>query len=227
MSTPGAGLRGARACQVSPGVGVGFGFGFGARLHDALELQGLRDDRLMAGRPVTSDQPASIWETLEAVRGDLGLKPVGLGALHSLRLEKGYRDYGVDIDNSDTPVSAGLVCAVAWDKPTTFNGKAALESLRTDRTSRLVGVLLDDLEPVLHGGEPVLKDGVWTGYLQVGAFGFTLGAPVGLATIDHAEGVTADWLAQPGFEVVVAGVPYRATLSLRPFYDPDRARIHA
>ena len=176
---------------------------------------------------VPADQAASVWETLEAAGADLGLKPVGLGALHSLRLEKGYRDYGVDIDNTDTPVSAGLAFAVAWDKPTAFRGKAALEALRTDRTSRLVGVLLHDPEPVLHGGEPVKKDGVWVGYLQVGAFGFTLGAPVGLATIDRPEGVTADWLAEPGFEVVVAGVPYRATLSLRPFYDPERSRIHA
>ena len=50
----------------------------------------------MAGLPVPADQAASVWETLEAPGGDLGLKPVGLGALHSLRLEKGYRDYGVD-----------------------------------------------------------------------------------------------------------------------------------
>jgi 4-methylaminobutanoate oxidase (formaldehyde-forming) len=63
------------------------------------------------------------------------------------------------------------------------------------------------------------------GYLQVGGFGHTLGASVGLASIDHTEGVTADWLASGGFEVVVNGVRYAATLQFRPYYDPDRARI--
>ena len=56
MSTPAASLRGARACQFSVGVGPG----------DALQLQGLRDDRLMPGLPVPSDQLALVWETLEA-----------------------------------------------------------------------------------------------------------------------------------------------------------------
>ena len=174
---------------------------------------------------IPSDQAVSVWQTLEAAGQDLGLRPVGLGALHSLRLEKGYRDYGIDIDNTDTPVSAGLAFAVAWDKPTDFRGKAALVALRADRTSRLVCVLLDSPEPLLHGSEPVLKDGKWVGYLQVGGFGPTLGASVGLATIDNPDGVTADWLAEDGFEVVVAGERYSARLQLRPFYDPDRSRV--
>jgi glycine cleavage system aminomethyltransferase T/glycine/D-amino acid oxidase-like deaminating enzyme len=174
---------------------------------------------------VPADQAVSVWETLEAAGADLGLRPVGLGALHSLRLEKGYRDYGIDIDVTDTPVSAGLSFAVAWDKPTPFRGKAALEKLRGDRTSRLVNVLLHSPEPLLHGSEAVLKDGSWVGYVQVGGFGHTLGASLGLASIDHAEGITAEWLASGGFEVVVAGVPYPATLQFRPLYDPDRARI--
>ena len=49
--------------------------------------------------------------------GDLGFRPIGLSAMSSLRLEKGYRDMGVDIDNTDTPLEAGLGFAVAWDKP--------------------------------------------------------------------------------------------------------------
>ena len=42
---------------------------------------------------------------------------------------------------------------------------------------------------------------------------------------EHADGVTADWLAQGGFEVDVAGTRHAATVSLRPFYDPERIRI--
>jgi len=174
---------------------------------------------------IPSDQAQSVWETLESVGDDLGFRPVGLAAMHGLRLEKAYRDYGVDIDVTDTPVSAGLSFAVAWDKPTVFRGKEALEKLRADRTSRLVPLRVDDPTPLLHGSEPVFKHGVRVGHLQVGGFGHTLGTSVGLATVDNADGVTADWLASGGFEVVVNGATYPATLQFAPFYDPERARV--
>jgi 4-methylaminobutanoate oxidase (formaldehyde-forming) len=45
--------------------------------------------------------------------------------------------------------------------------------------------------------------------------------------VEHEEGVTPDWLQAGGFEVDIAGVPASATLSLRPFYDPDRLRIRS
>jgi glycine cleavage system aminomethyltransferase T/glycine/D-amino acid oxidase-like deaminating enzyme len=174
---------------------------------------------------IPSDQAVSVWETLESAGEDLGFRPVGLAAMHGLRLEKAYRDYGLDIDVTDTPISAGLSFAVAWDKPTAFRGKAALEALRGDRTSRLVPLRVDDPAPLLHGSEPVHKDGVRVGHLQIGGFGHTLGTSVGLATVDNAEGVTADWLASGGFEVVVNGQAYPATLQFAPFYDPARERV--
>ena len=142
-----------------------------------------------------------------------------------LRLEKGYRDFGVDIDNTDTRSRPGSPSRWPGTSRARFRGKAALEKLRGDRTSRLVNVVLHSPEPLLHGSEAVLKDGTWVGYVQVGGFGHTLGASLGLATVDHADGITAEWLASGGFEVVVAGVRYPATLQFRPLYDPDRARI--
>ena len=174
---------------------------------------------------IPSDQAQSVWDTLESAGHDLGFRPVGLAAMHGLRLEKAYRDYGVDIDVTDTPVTAGLGFAVAWDKATQFRGRDALEKTRSDRTSRLVPLRVDDPAPLLHGGEPVHKDGVRVGHLQVGGFGHTLGTSVGLATVDNAAGVTGEWLASGGFEVVVNGEAYPATLQFAPFYDPDRSRV--
>ena len=177
---------------------------------------------------IPADQAVSVWETLVAANSDgpnLGLKPVGLAAMNGLRLEKGYRDYGVDIENTDDPVSSGLAFAVAWDKPTAFRGKEALQAKRGDKSNRTVSVLLADPEPLLYGAEPVLRNGEWVGYMLAGGYGYTLGSAVGLATIDNVDGVTAAWLAEGGFEVVVAGERYPATLSLRPLYDPDRTRV--
>ncbi|MFN8157379.1 MAG: FAD-dependent oxidoreductase [Candidatus Nanopelagicales bacterium] len=174
---------------------------------------------------VPTDQAVSLWENLERAGADLGLRPVGLQAMNGLRLEKGYRDYSVDIDNTDTPVTAGLAFAVAWDKPTPFRGKEALEKTRTDKSERLVSLLVDDPEPLLYGSEPVHRDGVRVGHTQAGGYGFTLGGAIALATVSNADGVTGDWLSTGSWEVVVAGTSYPARLSLRPFYDPDRTRV--
>ncbi|MFM7148179.1 MAG: glycine cleavage T C-terminal barrel domain-containing protein, partial [Actinomycetales bacterium] len=174
---------------------------------------------------IPADQAVSTWSVLADAGADLGFRPVGLAAMHGLRLEKGYRDYGVDIDVTDTPVSAGLSFAIAWDKPVEFTGRQALLDARSDRSQRLVCLRMDDPEPLLHGGEPIYLDGTWVGYLQVGGFGHTIGASVGLAQVRNRDGVTGDWLAAGGFEVIVNGRSYPATLQFQPFYDPERARV--
>jgi len=174
---------------------------------------------------VPADQGASVWEALVEAGASYGLRQVGLLAMSSLRLEKGYRDYGLDIENTDDPLVAGLAFTIAWDKPGGFVGREALLARRADRSARMVHVRLDVPEPLLHGGEPLLRDGDWVGYVRAGDFGHTLGCSVALAVAEHADGVTPDWLAQGGFEVDVAGTRHAATVSLRPFYDPERIRI--
>jgi 4-methylaminobutanoate oxidase (formaldehyde-forming) len=172
-----------------------------------------------------ADLGLSVWEDLVEAGADYGLAQVGLLAMSSLRLEKGYRDYGVDIENTDDPLVAGLGFAVAWDKPGGFVGRDALLARRDDRTDRMVHVRLDDPEPLLRGGEPLLHDHSWVGYVRAGDYGHTLKASVGLGVVHHEHGVTPDWLRRGGFEVDIAGDRFPATLSLRPFYDPDRLRI--
>ncbi|HEX9044518.1 MAG TPA: FAD-dependent oxidoreductase [Candidatus Limnocylindrales bacterium] len=188
---------------------------------------------------VPADQALSTWETLWERGGAgerTGLRNAGLKALGSLRMEKAYRDFGVDIDNTDTPLDVGLGFAVAWDKPGGFVGREALERARDLRASggtsgqptrRLVQLLLADPEPLLHGGEPVWRDGRLRGRVRVGAYGHTLGGAVGLAMVEDAAGLPAAAVEGPGWEVDVAGVRYPACGSLRPLYDPTRSRILA
>ncbi len=159
-----------------------------------------------------------------------GVEPVhcGLMALDSLRLEKGYRDFGVDIDNTDSPLQAGLSFVVDFSKPD-FIGRAALIAQKEagPPTCRLVQFLLTDPDPLLHGNEPILCDGAYVGYIRAGAFGPTLGASVGLGTVEHAAGVTADFLRAHRFEIEINDRRVEATASLRPFYDPQSERVRA
>ena len=74
------------------------------------------------------------YDTLMEAGRDLGVRPIGLAAMAGLRLEKGYRDLGVDIDNTDNPLQAGLGFAVAFDKSGGFVGRDAAR--RTARHAR-------------------------------------------------------------------------------------------
>jgi glycine cleavage system aminomethyltransferase T/glycine/D-amino acid oxidase-like deaminating enzyme len=178
---------------------------------------------------VPAEQALTVYDALLEAGADLGYRNVGLGAMGSLRLEKAYRDYGLDIDNTDTPLDVGLGFTVAWDKPGGFLGRDALLAARTDGppTRRLIQVLVEDPEPILYGGEPLLRDGEWFGYVRIGAFGHTLGGAVGLAAVEDPAGIPREAIEDGRFEVDVAGVRYPARASLRPFYDPDRLRIKA
>jgi 4-methylaminobutanoate oxidase (formaldehyde-forming) len=181
---------------------------------------------------VPTEFALTVYDALIEAGGDLGYWNVGLGAMGSLRLEKAYRDYGLDIDNTDTPLDVGLGFAVAWDKPGGFVGRDALllaREARRDRppTRRLVQVLVEDPEPLLYGDEPVFRDGRWLGYVRAGAYGHTLGASVGLAMLEDEGGLPVDTVDGARFDVEIAGIRYHARAALRPLYDPDRVRIKA
>ena len=178
---------------------------------------------------VPAELALTVYDALMETGADLGYRNVGLGALGSLRLEKAYRDYGLDIDNTDTPLDVGLGFAVAWDKPGGFIGRDALLAARTPDPPkrRLVPLIVDDPEPQLYGGEPVLREGRWLGYVRAAAYGHTLGGAVGLAMLEDAAGLPAEAVVGASFEVDIAGTRYPARASIRPLYDPDRLRIRA
>jgi 4-methylaminobutanoate oxidase (formaldehyde-forming) len=147
--------------------------------------------------------------------------------MSSLRLEKGYRDLGVDIDNTDNPIEAGLGFTIAWDKPGGFVGRDALLEFKAQGTARnrVVSLFVDEPSADLFGNEPVLADGRWVGYVRAAAYGYTLGGPVGLAQVSHEGGVTAAWLREQSFTVHAPGGDYPVRLQFQPFYDPQRTRI--
>ncbi len=171
-----------------------------------------------------------VYDALLAAGGPHGLRPVGLKALASLRMEKGYRDFGHDIDNTDCPLEAGLGFALALDKP--FVGRDAVLARKAANAEaggmrqRLVQVRVLDPEPLLFHAEVLHRDGVPVGYVRAASYGWTLGGAVGLAMVAAGgEPVTPDWLKAGDWEVDVAGTRHPVEVSLRPMYDPTSARI--
>ena len=174
-----------------------------------------------------ASRAGEVWDAVLAAGAAHGIRPVGLKALSSLRMEKGYRDFGHDIDNTDDVYGVGLGFAVALDKPGGFVGREATLAAKERGTPhhRLVQVLLSDPEPLLFHAEPVLRDGVVVGEVRSASYGWTLGGAVGLAFVGGDGPVTPQWLADGRWEVDVAGTRHPAVVSLRPMYDPTSARI--
>jgi glycine cleavage system aminomethyltransferase T len=176
---------------------------------------------------VPAEQAVYAYERLATAGQAVDLRHTGLKALSSLRMEKGYRDYGHDIDNTDSVLEVGLGFAVAMDKE--FIGRDAVQRLKESGPlmRRLAQVHILDPQPLMFHGEVVYRDGVPVGYVRAASYGHTLGGAVGLAMIETGDPVTPDVVNSGAWEVDVAGVRYPAIASLRPMYDPDNARIRA
>ena len=115
----------------------------------------------------------------------------GLKALASLRMEKGYRDYGHDIDNTDNAFETGLGFAVDSEEARRLHRprRGAAAEGGGPLTRRLVQVLVKDPEPMLFHAEVVRRDGKPVGYVRAGSYGHTLGGAVGLAMVEAGEPV--------------------------------------
>jgi 4-methylaminobutanoate oxidase (formaldehyde-forming) len=170
-----------------------------------------------------------VYDRLVEAGREMGLVHAGLKALGSLRMEKGYRDYGHDIDNTDVPDEVGLGFALDLNKPGGFIGKEAVVAHRAKGplTRRLVQVFVKNPEPLMHHAEIVLRDGVPVGYVRAASYGHSLGGAVGLAMIEPKVPVDATFLNSGKWEVNIAGNLYPALVSARPLYDPGMERIKA
>jgi 4-methylaminobutanoate oxidase (formaldehyde-forming) len=177
---------------------------------------------------VPTEFTLGVYDTIVERGTEFDLAHAGMETLESTRTEAGRKDYGLDMENSDTALEAGLGFAVDFDKPDGFVGRDALLKQRENRPlkARLVQFLLEDPEPLLYGEEPILHNGNTVGYLRSGAYGHTLGGAMGFGYVEHEDGVTADLVNSGGFEIQVAGERFPAKASFRPMYDPGNDRVH-
>ena len=113
------------------------------------------------------------------------------------------------------------------DKADGFIGRDALAAQKATGglKRRLLQFKLDDPEPLLHHAELIYRNGQFAGYIRSGAYGFTLGASVGLGGVESAGIITADHVKTDIWEIEIAGKRFSAQASLRPLFDPMMERI--
>ncbi len=135
---------------------------------------------------VPEAQAADLWQALL----DAGVKPAGLGARDTLRLEAGMNLYGQDMDENVTPLAANMGWTIAWEpEDRDFIGRAALVKAKAENTQKLVGLVLEE-KGVLRAGLKVIVDG-GEGVITSGTFSPTLGKSIAMARVPKTVGETA------------------------------------
>jgi 4-methylaminobutanoate oxidase (formaldehyde-forming) len=177
---------------------------------------------------VPAEFAAGVYDDLMAAGEGVGAVNAGYYAIESLRLEKGYRAFGKELTPDYNPVEAGLLFACKLKAGTPFRGREAVERARkAGPARRLVSFVLGDPGVLMWGGELLVRDGEPAGLVTSAAWGEAAGGSVGLAYLNGPGGdpVTADFVRAGRYEVNVGGIVCPATVSLRPPYDPDGARL--
>ena len=179
---------------------------------------------------VPAEFAVGVYELLASAGRDLGLVDAGYYSINSLRLEKGYRAWGSDLTPDYTPVEAGLVLTCKLKTDIDFRRAAAVEKVRAEGPRRrLVSLVVDDPEPMLWGGEMVVRDGDAVGQVTSAAWGATLGSCVALAYMWRPDGgpVTADFLTSGDYQVDVGRDPLSGRGPPRAPYDPANERVRS
>src|ERR687895_1904959 len=194
-----------------------------------------------------ADQAAVLWESLLEKGRELDLRPYGVEAMQSLRIEKSLPLYGPDISEDDTPFHVGLARWIRLEKRDFVGRDALLRVQNVGLERRWVGLTLESEVPATSGAKVYsvgdvatfrevietgaeageYEDTVMPGDRQIGrvtssAMGHSVGKMLAMAYVDTAH----SW---PGNNVIVEinGPPIPAKVSPTPFFDPENARIRS
>jgi len=175
---------------------------------------------------IPSEFAVPVFDTIMAIAPDHDLSLVGYHAMNSLRMECGYRHWGHDITDQDTPLEAGLQFAVAFEKPGGFIGRDRLLEMRSQpRQRRLIFVALKNSDALIYQDEPIYWNGNVAGHITSGAYGYHLGCALGIGYISSEGGADEAAIIGSKFEVDIAGDRVPVEVSLKPFYDPRRRKV--
>ena len=177
---------------------------------------------------VPAEFAVGVFELLTEAGREFGLANAGYYAINALRLEKGYRAFGTELNPDYGPVEAGLLFATKLSSDIDFLGRSAVESAKTAGVRRrLVSFILDDAGAMMWGGELLLRDGVGAGQVTSAAFGATIGSCVGLAYVWCPDGlvVTPDWINDGTWQVNIGGTIMGLRVQLSAPYDPKSERV--
>jgi glycine cleavage system aminomethyltransferase T/glycine/D-amino acid oxidase-like deaminating enzyme len=167
---------------------------------------------------VPTEYMGYVFELLQEAGKEFGLSNAGYRAIDSLRIEKRYLAWGVDITPDYNPYEAGLQFLIDWDKGD-FIGRDALVRVKKQGVTRKLVCLALDNPLHVFGGEAILANGKVVAQTTSGNFGYTVGKSLVLGYLP------VNAIEQDGFEVNAFGKTSKATLIKSAAYDPARKKI--
>lgn len=169
------------------------------------------------------DYSAHVWKAVSSAGNDFGAKPAGLGALRSVRMEKKYPLYGLDISETTTPLEASLAWAVDLDSGE-FIGRDALHKQREQGIQQiLTGIRFADTSFMPAAGDEISLDDHAIGSVTSSDTGWALGVNLAMGYVDPDAGSDAEVTVKSG----ASGASATGVTTGRAFYDPDRNRVRS
>lgn len=163
-----------------------------------------------------AQQSEKLWGALLEEGKELGVKPCGLGARETLRLEMGFCLYGNDIDETTTPLEAGLGWITKLD--TDFIGSQALKKQKEEGVQKkLVGFTLAERRAIPRNGFTLFNDnGKEIGKVTSGTFAPSLEQPIGMGYVEKEYSTSGS-----SIYIELRGKRFEATVQRPPFYKPE------
>ena len=195
----------AHACR--PGAG----HGLPGHLHGR---SGLRD--LRRG----PEHQAALYETLAEAGADLGLRPFGMRAMMSLRLEKSFGAWMREYKPDFTPAETGLERFISFQKNDFVGRDAAMAEKESPPPRRLAAFVVEADDADVWADEPIFRDGELVGFVTSGGYAHYVEKSVALGLVPRetiAEGAR--------FEIEILGEMRPATLITQPLFDPEAKRM--
>ena len=166
---------------------------------------------------VENEFSEELWDEILDYGKDFGIKPIGLGARDTLRLEAGLHLYGNDLNEDTTPVEAGLSWSIPKDKKEDYNGKNVIMSqIENGVTKRLIGLKMLDKSIARHEYE-VYKNGEKVGVVTSGGISPVLGANIAMAYVKNDKDICTVYVVQ----VMIREKLHDAEVVKRPFVNKN------
>ena len=154
-----------------------------------------------------------LWDKILEDGAEFGIKPIGLGARDTLRLEAALHLYGNDLDENTSPIEAGLSWSIPKDKKENYNGKdVIMNHIANGGNKKLIGIKMLDKSIARHEYE-VYFNGEKVGHITSGAPSPTLGTNIALAYVKNLNEICTDSIVQ----VMIREKLHDAIVVKRPF----------
>ena len=171
---------------------------------------------------VNSSQVISLYQSLSEAGEAFGMRPFGMRAMMSLRLEKGFGSWLREFSPDYTPLETGLDRFVKYEKETDFIGKAAAVAEKAKGVNRRLATFVVDVEDTdVNADEPIWKDGELVGFVTSGGYAHWAKKSVAIGFLPpemHIDGTEV--------EIEILGKKRSARLITEPLFDPMADRMH-